>query len=1263
MPPTTAFTMKSFFDRINDVDPDLRQMAVFDLHQELLKDGFVLQEEDKVMKHIIKCFTVKEGNSDVHCNVLRMLAVLIPKLEQRSRDALVDHLARSMYEPIPEGPSDRVRSVRENSAMALKGITEVLSDKHADSAEKAVRLLAGGLTNTDLKIRTEILEVLGEIVGRFGDKIGAHHQALQEAAMKDLSGDAALRKRAVNLVATLSLFTNNELYEKVMNHTINGLRSCKGDALRQHIQLCSAIARAAGSRFAHYVEQVVPMLLNELKRLAAIQDADERESPEADETRENILQAFENFCGRCPGTLSQLMEPIVSQCAELIAWDPNFCGGIDDEDDDEEVYDDDEDSSWKVRKSAARCLVQAVQARPDLLPMFIKRLLKTPVGLESGATMPLLVSRFYERVETVRLEVLDVFRYILIVKRPTDDGVSRAGSGSGSLSSGSFQHTGSLIMANEAIAELQDVLPIKDAVVHALVRSLKHKSTKVKLAVFLILQEVFLLIGSELKDSVAECAAATIDVLKNPKLALPNLRPDVLQFARTLAARSVELAQKHNDEAIIIEAEKLFPVIFACAEDRYFKTVVVALRVCKELVPVTILSSNPKSAMSLFDCLFARICTADAEQEVKRAAVDAMASLLSKQESALAKGGANLGKTYEQLVQLLQNETTRVAGARAVQKIQRCKLQADVVKRFTTELTAFLRKTDRQVREAALRTLTTFVPIHLATLDEPTLNAIVAELTSDNTSLLTDKELYLTSLALQLSRSITAAPKQAKNVARTVVPRVLSLVASPLVQGSVVSDASDLFRALVTSSEVNYNDLLNEVQGAVRKCTASNVNNVAAVVGATVANDSDAARRDKAVAEYCTMARPGSSTEAVGLVCIGEVGRHVDITTVRGAADTLNNAIAAGTNEDIKLTAAFAYGRAASGNAGRALMAKLVADVESGKPHKYFALRAVKEALVAQTQDGEAKASFVENKDKIVNIFFAHSEDEHAVDVAHEGIGRCLQLDPPLITKFARSIGSSGPGVQSCILAGLRFAVTGSRHQQVDDALKQNLATFMSYLCKSFPLNVRKASVQLISAAAYSRPNLLLLPAMNSCFANLLEETAVDPSLVSTVDLGPFKHIVDKGLELRKLAVEGLTTMVDSANKSNSVLDFVGNYAGVVDRMTTALNAPAEHDLEINQAARVILGKLAKLPAASGAVLAKMDAIATQLKTTATAKPKDGQEADKIEDANKQSIVCAIRLGTIAGATQNAKYQDMWTTIQTKAPKFLDAARLLANQE
>ena len=74
---------------------------------------------------------------------------------------------------------------------------------------------------------------------------------------------------------------------------------------------------------------------------------------------------------------------------------------------------------------------------------------------------------------------------------------------------------------------------------------------------------------------------------------------------------------------------------------------------------------------------------------------------------------------------------------------------------------------------------------------------------------------------------------------------------------------------------------------------------------------------------------------------------------------------------------------------------------------------------------------------------------------------------------------------------------------------------------------VRKAAMQMLSSAAHSKASLVdvQLPAV---LPQLFQQTVIDPSLIRTVDLGPFKHKIDDGLELRKAAFECMDVLLDA---------------------------------------------------------------------------------------------------------------------------------------
>lgn len=64
-------------------------------------------------------------------------------------------------------------------------------------------------------------------------------------------------------------------------------------------------------------------------------------------------------------------------------------------------YSDDEDSSWKIRRAAARLLQAVLATRSELLAEFYK------------SVAPLLISRLNEREESVRLEIFAALEVLI----------------------------------------------------------------------------------------------------------------------------------------------------------------------------------------------------------------------------------------------------------------------------------------------------------------------------------------------------------------------------------------------------------------------------------------------------------------------------------------------------------------------------------------------------------------------------------------------------------------------------------------------------------------------------------------------------------------------------------------------------------------------------------------------------------------------------------------------------------------------------------
>ena len=86
--------------------------------------------------------------------------------------------------------------------------------------------------------------------------------------------------------------------------------------------------------------------------------------------------------------------------------------------------------------------------------------------------------------------------------------------------------------------------------------------------------------------------------------------------------------------------------------------------------------------------------------------------------------------------------------------------------------------------------------------------------------------------------------------------------------------------------------------------------------------------------------------------------------------------------------------------------------------------------------------------------------------------------------------------------------------------------------------HVRKAAIQLLSIAAHNKVGLVReqLPGL---LPQLYAQTVIDESLIRTVDLGPFKHKIDDGLELRKAAFECLDVLLDAARDRLNLPAFI----------------------------------------------------------------------------------------------------------------------------
>jgi len=77
--------------------------------------------------------------------------------------------------------------------------------------------------------------------------------------------------------------------------------------------------------------------------------------------------------------------------------------------------------------------------------------------------------------------------------------------------------------------------------------------------------------------------------------------------------------------------------------------------------------------------------------------------------------------------------------------------------------------------------------------------------------------------------------------------------------------------------------------------------------------------------------------------------------------------------------------------------------------------------------------------------------------------------------------------------------------------------------------SVRQLALSVLNAAARTKPHLLR-DHLHTLLPVLYRETVIKPELVRIVQMGPWQHKVDDGLEARKTAYETLYTLVRVAH-------------------------------------------------------------------------------------------------------------------------------------
>ncbi|KAK1434531.1 hypothetical protein QVD17_00278 [Tagetes erecta] len=1198
-------SIPGILEKMTGKDKDYRYMATSDLLNELNKEGFKLDIDLELRLSNIVLQQLDDAAGDVSGLAVKCLAPLVKKIHEAQVLEMTDKLCDKLL-----NGKDQHRDI---ASIALKTIfSEVPTSTVAQSVLVSVPpKLIGGITNPAMKtdIKCECLDILCDILHKFGNLMTADHEVLLGALLPQLSSNqASVRKKTISCIASLASSLSDDLLAKGTTEVVRLLQNkgTKPEMTQTSIQMIGALSRAVGYRFGPHLGDTVPILIQ------YCMNASEND----EELREYSLQALESFLLRCPRDIVSYCNEILHLTLEYLSYDPNFTDNME-EDTDEEVHDeeedddsaneytDDEDASWKVRRAAAKCLAALIVSRPEMLSNLYDE------------ACPKLVDRFKEREENVKMDVFNTFIELL-------------------------RQTGNVTKGQIDVDKLSPRWSLKQEVpkvVKSINRQLREKSIKTKIGAFSVLKELVVVLPDCLADHIGSLIPG-IEKALCEKSSTSNLKIEALTFTRLVLA-------SHSPAVFHQYIKAISDPVLSAVGERYYKVTAEALRVCGELVRVV----RPDVKVSDFDfkpyvhpiykAIMSRLTNQDQDQEVKECAISCMGLVVSTFGDYLT---TELPACLPVLVDRMGNEITRLTAVKAFAVIAASPLHLDlscVLEHVIVELTAFLRKANRALRQATLGTLNTLIVAYGDKIGSAAYEVIIVELST----LISDSDLHMTALALELCCTLMSDRRSGPTVGLTVrnkvLPQALALVKSSLLQGQALLALQNFFATLVYSANTSFDALLESLLstakpspqgGGIAKQALFSIAQCVAVL-CLAAGDPKCSSTVKMLTEILKDdSSSNSAKQHLALLCLGEIGRRKDLSS-HGHIENIVIESFQSPFEEIKSAASYALGNIAVGNLPKYLPF-ILNQIDNQQKKQYLLLHSLKEVIVRQSVD---KAEFQDSSvEKILNLLFNHceSEEEGVRNVVAECLGKIALIKPSkLVPALKERTTSPAAFTRATVVVAVKYSIV-ERPEKIDSVLYPEISSFLM-LIKDQDRHVRRAAVLALSIAGHNKPNLIkgLLPEL---LPLLYDQTVIKKELIRTVDLGPFKHTVDDGLELRKAAFECVDTLLDNCLDQLNPSSFIVPY----------LKSGLDDHYDVKMPCHLILSKLAdKCPSA---VLAVLDSLVEPLQKTVSFRPKQDavkQEVDRNEDMIRSALRAIASLNRVSGGDCSHKFKNLMAEI------------------
>ncbi|EDV58520.1 cullin-associated NEDD8-dissociated protein 1 [Drosophila erecta] len=1209
----------NLLEKMTSTDKDFRFMATNDLMTELQKDSIILDDESekKVVRMVLKL--LEDKNGEVQNLAVKCLGPLVNKVKEIQVETIVDSLCANMM--------SNTEQLRDISSIGLKTVIAELPQSSNSLAPNVCQRITGKLSTAiekeDVSVKLESLDILADLLSRFGEFLVPFHSTILKALMPQLaSSRQAVRKRTIVALSFLLIQANSNAYNGVIDHLLDGLENPPNPAaIRTYIQCLASICRQAGHRLCNHIDRSMLLLSQYSQR-------------DDDELREFCLQACEAFVMRCPDAINPHIPMILELCLNYITYDPNYNYETDDgdtgnamdtEDDeyvDSEEYSDDDDMSWKVRRAAAKCLEVLISTRQELIEDFYRSL------------SPALIARFKEREENVKSDIFHAYVALLKNTRLTDDVAN--------------DHD-SMDQVSGPTSLLIEQLPL---IVKAIQPLMREKSMKTRQDCFLLLRELLNSLPGALGPYL-ESIVPGISYSLNDKSSTSNMKIESLGFLYSLL-------QGHPPHVFHPHIPSLVPLVVTSVFDPFYKIATEALLVLQQLVKV-IRPLEPNAAKSDFDapsfvgqvysCTLQKLKVTDVDQEVKERAIACMGQIIANMGDMLQN---ELAVCLPIFMERLKNEVTRLSSVRALTLIAASSLRIDLTPILHDVLPAlgtFLRKNQRALKLHSLDLINKIVINYSSSFEANLLQTAIVEIPP----LISDSDLHVAQYSLTLLSTVARRQPQALvGIHEQFLRSVLILVRSPLLQGSALNCTLELFQALVQTqlSGLDYHSLVSKLMAPVL------AGNGDANSRATAGAPSEVVQLHKqayhssakciaALTQQCPQVATPLATKLITdlqkrndteiifcLLTIGEIGRHFDLSSIQVLPQTIIECFGA-TSEDVKAAASHALGAVSVGSL-QTYLPLILHEIEVQPKRQYLLLHSLKEVISSLSVSPSGLAQLLPSVPSIWAQLFKHCEcsEEGSRNVVAECLGKLVLVNPDeLLPQLQQALRSESPTMRTVVVSSVKFTIS-DQPQPIDVLLKQNIGEFLFALRDPEP-QVRRVALVAFNSAVHNKPSLVrdLLPTL---LPWLYSETKVKSELIREVEMGPFKHTVDDGLDIRKAAFECMYTLLEQGLDRVDVMQFLDHVqAGLCDHY------------DIKMLTYLMTARLAIL--CPDKVLLRLDQFIQQLRDTCTHKVKANsvkQEYEKQDELKRSALRAVSALSQIPKANKNQQLVDFLKSIK-----------------